>query len=116
MHGIHRSTNHIGAPQCRKNLKSQSLGRLARFAAMGERALLRRFHQATGLKPSDYFQNVRVSSAQEALEFSTHTVEEITTMVGYRDYSAFRQVFKKVIGLTPTEYRSRFGLVGTRRR
>jgi transcriptional regulator GlxA family with amidase domain len=89
---------------------------IARFAAMGERTLLRRFQQATGLKPSEYFQNVRVSRAQEALEFSTHTVEEITTMVGYHDYSAFRQVFKKVIGLTPTEYRSRFGLVGTRRR
>ena len=36
---------------------------------MGERTLLRRFHQATGLKPSEYFQNVRVSRAQEALEF-----------------------------------------------
>jgi transcriptional regulator GlxA family with amidase domain len=89
---------------------------IARFAAMGERTLLRRFHQATGLKPSEYFQNVRVNRAQEALEFSTHTVEEIATMVGYRDNSAFRQVFKKVIGLTPTEYRSRFGLVGVRRR
>jgi len=89
---------------------------IARSAAMGERTLLRRFQQATGLKPSEYFRNVRVSRAQEALEFSTHTVEEITTMVGYRDYSAFREVFKKVIGLTPTEYRSRFGLVGTRRR
>ncbi len=89
---------------------------MARFAAMGERTLLRRFHRATGLKPSEYFQNVRVSRAQEALEFSTHTVEEITTMVGYRDNSAFRHMFKKVVGLTPTEYRSRFGLVGTHRR
>jgi transcriptional regulator GlxA family with amidase domain len=89
---------------------------MARFATMGERTLLRRFHQATGLKPSEYFQSVRVSRAQEALEFSTHTIEEITIMVGYRDNSAFRQVFKKVIGLIPTEYRSRFGLVGTRRR
>jgi transcriptional regulator GlxA family with amidase domain len=89
---------------------------MARFAAMGERTLLRRFHRATGLKPSEYFQNVRVSRAQEALEFSTHTVEEITTMVGYRDNSAFRHMFKKVVGLTPTEYRSRFGVVGTHRR
>jgi transcriptional regulator GlxA family with amidase domain len=89
---------------------------IARFAAMGERTLLRRFQQATGLKPSEYFQNVRVSRAQEALEFSTHTVEEITTMVGYRDNSAFRHMFKKVVGLTSTEYRSRFGVVGTHRR
>jgi transcriptional regulator GlxA family with amidase domain len=90
------------------------VGTMARFAAMGERTLLRRFHQATGLNPSEYFKSVRVCRAQEALEFSTHTIEEITTMVGYRDNSAFRQVFKKVIGLTPTEYRSRFGRVGTR--
>jgi transcriptional regulator GlxA family with amidase domain len=89
---------------------------MARFATMGERTLLRRFHHVTGLKPSEYLQRIRVSEAQRELEFSTHTVEEITIKVGYRDNSAFRQTFKKVVGLTPTEYRGRFGLVGTHRR
>ena len=84
----------------------------------------------TGLRVSD---RLAGRSASEATQFHAFgerdralvlcgepqtdlTVEEIATMVGYRDNSAFRQVFKKVIGLTPTEYRSRFGLVGTRRR
>jgi transcriptional regulator GlxA family with amidase domain len=64
---------------------------------MGERTLLHRFQQATGLKPSEYFRNVRVSRAQEALEYSTDTVEEITTMVGYRDYTAFRRYSRKLL-------------------
>ena len=88
---------------------------LAKLAAIGERTFLRRFYRATGLKPSEYFQQVRVTKAQEALEFSIHTVEEITSMVGYHDISAFRQVFKKVVGLTPAEYRVRFGLAGRHR-
>jgi len=92
-----------------------SVAALAKLAAIGERTFLRRFHRATGMKPSEYFQQVRVTKAQEALEFSIHTVEEITFMVGYHDISAFRQVFKKVVGLTPTEYRVRFGLGGKRR-
>jgi transcriptional regulator GlxA family with amidase domain len=88
---------------------------LAKMAAIGERTFLRRFYRATGLRPSEYFQQVRVTRAQEALEFSTHTVEEITSMVGYHDISAFRQVFKKVVGITPAEYRVRFGLTGRHR-
>ncbi|WP_420895798.1 helix-turn-helix domain-containing protein [Vibrio ichthyoenteri] len=42
-------------------------------------------------------------------EISIHkaTVEEVAYLVGYNDVSNFSRVFKKVVGITPSEYRSR---------
>lgn len=37
-------------------------------------------------------------------------VEQIAWKVGYSDVSAFRKIFKRVVGLTPSEYRRRFTL------
>ena len=40
---------------------------------------------------------------------SSLTVEQIASEVGYGDPGAFRQIFSRFIGLTPGEYRQRFG-------
>ncbi|WP_223295491.1 GlxA family transcriptional regulator [Granulicella mallensis] len=84
---------------------------MAELSNLGERTLLRRFHKATGWNPSEYLQLWRINKAKEYLEFSTRNVEEIGLAVGYQDMSAFRNVFKKIVGLAPGEYRNRFGLV-----
>lgn len=84
---------------------------MAKLSNLGERTLLRRFHKATGWNPSEYLQLWRISKSKASLEFSIRSVEEIGLAVGYQDMSAFRTVFKKIVGLTPSEYRSRFGLV-----
>ncbi len=44
------------------------------------------------------------------LQFSSLTVEQITWEVGYGDPGAFRKIFARFIGLTPGEYRQRFGI------
>lgn len=82
---------------------------LATNSHLTERTFLRRFVRATGLKPSEYLQQLRVSKACDALESSQHTVESISLEVGYEDVSAFRKVFIKITGLTPREFRTRFG-------
>lgn len=84
---------------------------MAAHAGLGDRTFLRRFHRATGLNPTEYVQHFRMNKAREALEFSTRSVEEIGTAVGYQDISAFRNIFKKIIGIPPSEYRYRFCLV-----
>ena len=83
---------------------------MAKCAKLEERTFLRRFHKATGLKPTEYFQHVRVVKAREILEFTDKNVDEIAWSVGYEDPSAFRKLFKKIVGLTPGEYRTRFGV------
>lgn len=97
-------------------------GRAVTLAAMAERAgleqrtFLRRFHKATGLRPTEYCQHLRVGRAREMLESSTRTVAQIAWDVGYSDEAAFRKVFRRLVGLPPATYRLRFrpAGVGTR--
>ena len=103
---VRRSQHHIHA-QASAPL---SVGDLAAVAGLGERTFLRRFHKATGLRPVDYLQRVRVSKAQEALELTNATVDQIAWNVGYGDPSAFRKVFHKVTDMTPNLYRQTFGI------
>lgn len=82
---------------------------LADRAGLEARTFLRRFQKATGLRPTEYVQALRIALARERLEFSRDTVERIAWNVGYKDPSAFRRVFQKVTGLSASAYRDRFG-------
>ncbi|VVO02899.1 GlxA family transcriptional regulator [Pseudomonas fluorescens] len=87
-----------------------SLSSMAQQAGLEERTFLRRFRTATGLKPTEYCQHLRVGKAREMLEFTHDTIDHIAWTVGYQDPSAFRATFKKITGLAPSDYRSRFGI------
>jgi len=84
-----------------------SVDALAKRSGLGKRTFLRRFVKATGLKPSDYHQRLRIARSRELLEFTRDTVEQISLSVGYQDVSGFRRTFKRVTGVSPSEYRRR---------
>jgi transcriptional regulator GlxA family with amidase domain len=79
----------------------------ARFA-VGRRNFDRRFIKATGNTPVEYLQRVKIESAKKALESSRKTINEVMYDVGYSDVKAFREVFRKVTGMSPLEYRRRY--------
>nr|AYM52578.1 transcriptional regulator [Aetherobacter rufus] len=83
---------------------------MAARAGLEERTFLRRFHKATGLKPTEYCQHLRVGRARGMLELTNRTVDQVAWDVGYEDAGAFRKVFQKVMGLSPRDYRRRFGV------
>ncbi|MFJ4248667.1 GlxA family transcriptional regulator [Pseudomonas sp. NPDC089741] len=87
-----------------------SLTTMAERAGLEERTFLRRFRAATGLKPTEYCQHLRVGKAREMLEFSNGTIDHIAWTVGYQDPGAFRAIFRKITGLAPSDYRARFGV------
>lgn len=87
---------------------SLSISQMAEEAVLEKRTLLRRFVQATGYKPTEYLQQLRVQKARDLLERSRLPVEKIAVEVGYEDASAFRKVFKRITQLTPSEFRLRF--------
>lgn len=87
-----------------------SLETLAEKAGLERRTFLRRFRKATGMTTSEYGQRLRVSKACELLQFGSLTVEQIAWETGYGDPGAFRKIFARFIGLTPGEYRQRFGV------
>ncbi|MDB6051323.1 MAG: AraC family transcriptional regulator [Pseudomonas sp.] len=86
-----------------------SVGDMANQAHLEQRTFLRRFRSATGLKPTEYCQHLRVGKAREMLEFTTRTVDHIAWAVGYQDPGAFRSIFKKITGFSPSDYRGRYG-------
>jgi YesN/AraC family two-component response regulator len=49
-----------------------------------------------------------MESAKKAFETSRKTVNEVMYDVGYCDAKAFREVFKKITGMSPLEYRARY--------
>jgi transcriptional regulator GlxA family with amidase domain len=87
-----------------------SIADMAGQARLEERTFLRRFKAATGMKPIEYVQHLRIGKARELLEFTRRSVDQVAWAVGYEDSSAFRRVFHRILGLSPGEYRNRFAI------
>jgi transcriptional regulator GlxA family with amidase domain len=79
----------------------------ARFA-VGRRNFDRRFIKATGNTPVEYAQRVKVEAAKKSFESSRKTINEVMYEVGYTDVKAFREVFRKITGISPLTYRSKY--------
>src|SRR5687768_11299785 len=66
------------------------------------------FKSELGLSPIQYIRQQRMRKAKELLETTYLNIKEIMIRVGVNDESHFVRDFKKVYGLSPTQYRSRF--------
>ena len=77
-------------------------------ANIPERTLKRRFKAATGSTLIEYIQNLRIENAKALLEEGQISVEDISVEVSYDDVSFFRRLFKRLTGLTPSQYRRMF--------
>ncbi len=95
-----------------KEGRVSAVAEMAAEAGLGERTFQRRFKVATGMTPVEYVQHLRVAKARELLEFTRRTVDQIAWNVGYEDAAAFRKLFHRLMGLSPGNYRQRFGNVG----
>lgn len=78
---------------------------------VGRRTFERRFKDATNNSPVEYIQRVRIEAAKKFFEASRKNVTEVMYGVGYTDTKAFRDIFRKITGLTPIEYRNKFAKV-----
>lgn len=92
-----------------KNLsKKISFEELASKLAISRRNFDRRFIKATGNTPVEYLQRVKVEVAKSTLEKGRKSIYEVMNDVGYSDDKAFREVFKKIAGLSPLDYKAKF--------
>lgn len=76
--------------------------------ALGRRSLERRFKKATSNTVSEYIQRVKIEAAKKSFETGRKSINEIMYEVGYSDTKAFRTVFKRITGLSPIEYRTKY--------
>ncbi|WP_300671991.1 helix-turn-helix domain-containing protein [Soonwooa sp.] len=85
-----------------------SIEDLASKFAVGRRNFDRRFIKATGNTPIEYTQRVKIEAAKKSFETSRKNINEVMYEVGYSDVKAFREVFKKISGMSPLEYRNKY--------
>lgn len=65
----------------------------------------RLFKKMYGTSPAKFIQNIRINKAKQLLIDEKNSISEIAHLCGYEDKFYFSRIFRKVTGLTPSEYR-----------
>ena len=86
-----------------------SVEALAQRAAMSPRSFARKFHAAVGQTPAAAMEALRLEAAKRMLEDGTQPMKSIATTSGFGDQQGLRRAFWRALGITPSEYRERFG-------
>ncbi|MFC5742087.1 GlxA family transcriptional regulator [Dyella tabacisoli] len=83
--------------------------RLAEQASLSTRQFARAFRAAFQTSPAAYISQLRMDRARTALIESTAPISQIAYSVGYASDDVFRRAFEREFGITPSDYRKRFG-------
>ena len=82
---------------------------LARQNAMSARTFARRFREETGTTPHAWITMQRVQRAEELLETTNRSIDQIADDVGFANAATLRHHFTRARGLSPQRYRRTFG-------
>ena len=81
------------------------LENLSKMAYMNKFHLISEFKQSYRVTPIEYLILKRIEITKNLLISTNHSMEEISSIVGFNSQSYFNQVFKKKVGLTPSQFR-----------
>lgn len=73
--------------------------------AYGRTVFFNKLKGLTGLAPIEFIRELRIKRAAQLLKSGEYNVSQVTYMVGMSDSRYFSKCFKKVYGMTPTEYK-----------
>jgi transcriptional regulator GlxA family with amidase domain len=76
---------------------------------MSVRNFSRVFRKRLGVPPAEYVECVRIDAAKRLLENSDSSVESVASAAGFGTPEALRRAFARRVGVSPREYRARFG-------
>jgi transcriptional regulator GlxA family with amidase domain len=82
---------------------------LADAAAMSPRTFMRQFKAQFKTTPARWVQSLRVEVAMQHLEDRSTSLSKIARITGFRDEQALRRAFVQQVGVSPKQYRERFG-------
>ena len=88
--------------------KDDSIEEVARQLGYGKSRLYSLFTREVGMAPNDYRQRIRIKRCCEKLSKTSDSVTAIGIDGGFHSSQYFSRVFKKYVGVTPTEYRQLF--------
>jgi len=84
-----------------------TINSISKHFAVSKFHLIRIFRQAMGVTPYQYIINTRINQSQLLLRTTNRPIGEIGEAVGCPEPSNFTQQFKKVVGITPAEFRKK---------
>jgi transcriptional regulator GlxA family with amidase domain len=90
--------------------KDLSIDALANRAAMSVRNFCRVFVKQTGTTPARFIEDIRLEAARSGLEQGHDTLDEVAVACGLGTALNLRRLFEKCLGVTPSDYRLRFGI------
>lgn len=64
------------------------------------------FKKTTGYSPIDYYLRLKIQLACQHLNLTEQSVKEICFIIGFQDPYYFSRIFKKIMGMSPSEYRN----------
>lgn len=86
--------------------------RLAEVCGMSPRSFIRHYKAKTGVTPARSVEAIRIEIAREMLERDLSTVSQVAARCGFGDDERLRRTFARILGVSPAEYRKRFGRQG----
>ncbi|MCP3760935.1 response regulator [Domibacillus sp. A3M-37] len=87
-------------------MEELSLEKLSRRFFFSREHISRKFKQETGMPLSKYVTNRRINQSKQWLKETDKSIYSISLLLGYQDEKYFSKLFKKVVGMTPFEYRN----------
>ena len=89
--------------------KHITIPQLARQAGINEAKLKEGFRELYNNSIHNYIQQLRLEKAKQLLLTTTMPITDITYHIGYSHVTHFTTLFKKEVGVTPTEFRNNKG-------
>lgn len=86
-----------------------TLNRLAEIGCFNPSYLSRIFKQTYGSNLSDYIVKQRMELAKQLLRTTSRRINEISLAAGYTSHHSFTRVFKNLVGVSPVDYRDKYG-------
>jgi len=85
-----------------------SVETLAGRANMSTRNFSRVFMRDIGVTPADFVESARIDAARRLLQDSSMPLQRIADRCGFADLHSMRRVFRRSLGVGPTDYRATF--------
>jgi AraC-like DNA-binding protein len=102
-HNVHPLNNLI--LYMRENLdKEISLDDLSQSVNISKGHLIELFKKEYNITPIKYLNRIRISKAKELLSSSSYNINQIAEKTGFQDSRYFSRIFRKLEGITPSEY------------
>lgn len=94
--------------------KRLTLQDICRDNLVGRSYLQKLFREKTGGGAMEYFGELKIAHAKQMIRESSHNFTEISVLLGYNSIHYFSRHFKKVTGMTPSEYASSVKVLASR--